>query len=1143
MKAIHKKFIGSMVLFCLLLALIPSAWSADALKSSEKSGSELSAEIVTAKIDEISKASGQDDATHKKLLELYRQSLDALKAAEFNDAQAKKFVQSIETAPVEIDKIKKVIAQQQQAKTQPQKEMIFDSLKEVEQQLLKIKTQYTSDEANSSALNNRAQLLSDRPLKIGQRLAEIKQGEDNVLEALKASAPTVESPAVSEARQWMLLAQLQALRSETRMLQQELISMPLLLDLANLQRDQARLRLAELQALMQQLEGQVNRKRQEEAQQSKSQAEEAAERTSDSSLVLQQAAARNTELGDVLQTITTQLEKLASEKTSVEKALKKVEEGFSDAKQKIALAGASHALGLMLHERRQMLPHANILKEKSAKNVAAIADTGLLQVQYTEERKQLDTLDEQVQLQAGRVQAQQSERFEPELQPLLSSRRELLDKILAANQTYFSQLSEIELLYHNLITAVEAFQEYLAERLLWIRSMPLMQFSDFRAFWQEVTLLLSPDQWRAIGAGLARQSLATPFLILVTFFAIFLMIWGRRIRDHGHALLQQARNPLTYRFAQPLKILVVKALVALPVPLFLFTCGWELNRMADQSDLSRAVAGALIVFAYRYLFMRWFRSLLAPNGLAENLFRWSKTMTSFLYREIGIFMASFLPAVFVTQVAFFAVQHAGGNHLLGRLALMLVLVITLVSNYRILHPKTALCQQILNTETHPVFTRLYPLLFTAVLLLPLFLMGLVIAGYVFAVGTLVRCIVNSIWLISGLVLCHQLIEQWLIQTSRQLARQKALRQRARAQAKMDTKKETGEVSSGVIDDVEEDPVELTTESRKLIDTLVAMGALIGLWLVWREVLPALSIFKEFTLWSYSVTENGQSTVVPVTLADAGLTVLISVITMTATLHLPAVLKIALFQHLRLGPGGQYTAVTLTRYSIGGIGVLVIADILGFSWSQIQWLVAALGVGIGFGLQEIVANFISGLIILFERPIRVGDVVTVGSTDGVVTRIRIRATTIKDFDGKELLVPNKDFISGHLLNWSLSDPVIRILVPVGVAYGSDVQTAMRLMLQAAQENPLILQTPSPIVTFDSFGDNSLLLTLRCFIGSVDQRVAAKSALHLAIDQLFRDAEITMAFPQRDVHLDATKPLEIRVVGNQSDVQEAVAGRVV
>lgn len=1142
MKAIHKQIYGCMVLFCLLLVLIPSAWTADALKLPEKSGPELSVEIVTAKIDEINKASGQDDATQKKLLELYRQSLDSLKAAESNDAQTKKFVQSIETAPLEIDKIKKSIAQQQQARIQPPILSDFNNLKEAEQQLLKVKTQYTSDEANSGALITQARLLSERPLKIGQRLAEIRQSEDKAMEALKASTPITESPAVSEARQWMLLAQLQALRSETRMLNQELVSMPLLTELANQQRDQAKLHLDASQAMVQQLEGQVNRKRQEEAQQSKVEAEKAAERTSDGSVVLRQAAARNSELGDVLQSITSKLEKLAADKALLEKDLKKVEEGFSDAKQKIALAGMSHALGLMLHERRQMLPHVNTLREKSAQNETAIADTGLLQVQYTEERKQLDDRGQPLTEQADNPSLQQGETVDPELRSLLMSRRELLDKILAANQAYFARLSEIELLYHNLITAIDAFQEYLAERLLWIRSMPLMQLSDFRLFVQEITLLAAPDQWRTVGAGLAKRAQDSPVLILATLAAALLMASGRKIREHRQALLQQARNPLSYRFAQPLAILILTVLLALPLPLLLITSGWELQREVNPSDLSRALAGALIIFSYRYLVMRWFRSLLAPSGLAEHFFHWSKETTRLLYKEIGIFMTAFLPAVLVTQVAFFAFQHAGGIHLLGRLSLILVLVITLVSSYRILHPKTSMCRQILDHRTRPVVTRLYPLLFATVLLLPLFMIGLVIAGYVFAVGTLVRCMVNSIWLICGLVLCHQLIEQWLMQTSRKMARERVLRKRAQMQTLTIAVQEAGNEGGGNIEQMEEDPVELTVESRKLIDTLVVMGALIGLWLVWREVLPAFNIFKEVTLWSYSITENGQSTIVPVTLADAGLTVLISIITLTATLHLPAVLKIALFQHLRLGPGGQYTAITLTRYCIGGFGVLAIADILGFRWSQIQWLVAALGVGIGFGLQEIVANFISGLIILFERPIRVGDVVTVGSTDGVVTRIRIRATTIRDFDGKELLVPNKEFISGHLLNWSLSDPVIRILVPVGVAYGSDVQTAMRLMLQAAQENSLILETPSPVVTFDSFGDNSLLLTLRCFIGSVDNRVAAKSGLHLAIDQKFREAEIIMAFPQRDVHLDATKPLEIRVVGTTSDVKDAIAGKV-
>jgi potassium efflux system protein len=226
-------------------------------------------------------------------------------------------------------------------------------------------------------------------------------------------------------------------------------------------------------------------------------------------------------------------------------------------------------------------------------------------------------------------------------------------------------------------------------------------------------------------------------------------------------------------------------------------------------------------------------------------------------------------------------------------------------------------------------------------------------------------------------------------------------------------------------------------------------------------------------------------------------------------------------------GGRYTATTLSRYLIAGVGTLLVLNTMGARWSQIQWMAAALSVGIGFGLQEIVANFISGLIILFERPIRVGDVVTVGDSDGVVTRIQIRATTIRTWDRQELLVPNKEFITGRLLNWSLSDQITRIHVPVGVAYGSNVQKAMALMREAAEHNKLVLDDPKPYVIFTQFGDNTLNLELRCFVGNQDDRLPAVSQLHETINDVFNENSIVIAFPQRDVHLDTSQPLDVRI----------------
>ncbi len=400
---------------------------------------------------------------------------------------------------------------------------------------------------------------------------------------------------------------------------------------------------------------------------------------------------------------------------------------------------------------------------------------------------------------------------------------------------------------------------------------------------------------------------------------------------------------------------------------------------------------------------------------------------------------------------------------------------------------------------------------------------LVVIGYVFTVGTLMRCFFYSLWVVLGLVFCHQVAARWLVQSMRRAASETEQGEAPSPQGK------AADRAPGQPDpdhDPDADAAELPG-SRIFLNVTTAVVLVFGLWLVWEDVFPALRVLNEFNLWSYASVVDGQPTTVQVTLGSLGLAAVIGVMTWVATLHLPGLIRMFLSSQFGLSAGGVYTITTLAGYGISVIGTLVVVSILGFKWSQIQWLVAALGVGIGFGLQEIVANFISGLIILFERPIRVGDIVTVGNTDGVVTRIRIRATTIRDFDRKELLVPNKEFISGQLLNWSLSDPVIRIVVPVGVAYGSDVQRAMELMMKAARESRYVLKKPKPLITFESFGDNSLLLKLRCFIGSVDDRLPAISDLHVSIDRKLREAGISIAFPQRDVHIDTTRPLEIRV----------------
>ena len=163
------------------------------------------------------------------------------------------------------------------------------------------------------------------------------------------------------------------------------------------------------------------------------------------------------------------------------------------------------------------------------------------------------------------------------------------------------------------------------------------------------------------------------------------------------------------------------------------------------------------------------------------------------------------------------------------------------------------------------------------------------------------------------------------------------------------------------------------------------------------------------------------------------------------------------------------------------------------------------------------NFVSGLIILVERPIRVGDTVTVGGVSGTVSQIRIRATTIVDWDNKALVVPNKTFITDQLINWTLTGPVTRLVIKVGIAYGSDTELAHRVLMEVAAGHPMVLEDPAPTVFFLEFGDSALLFEMRVFVYDRLQRLPLTNELHMTIDRVFRERGIEIAFPQLDVRM--------------------------
>lgn len=193
------------------------------------------------------------------------------------------------------------------------------------------------------------------------------------------------------------------------------------------------------------------------------------------------------------------------------------------------------------------------------------------------------------------------------------------------------------------------------------------------------------------------------------------------------------------------------------------------------------------------------------------------------------------------------------------------------------------------------------------------------------------------------------------------------------------------------------------------------------------------------------------------------------------------------------------------------------NFLGFDIKQLTLLGGALGVGIGFGLQAIVNNFVSGLILLFERPIKVGDTIQVGTELGEVKNLGLRATIIQTFDNSEIVIPNGDLVTGQVTNWTLAERKVRVKIPVGVAYGSDVSKVLETLQACAEQHPMVLGTPKPTALFLAFGASSLDFEVRFWIPEFLDKLTATSELNQAIESEFAINSIEIPFPQTDLHI--------------------------
>ena len=1102
--------------------------------------------MLESRIQEIEASNELDDVAKKVLMDLYRRAISLAEQQNTYEIATQEFVDSRESSPRQSASLREQLAQLETRA--PQKlpdSFLRRPLPQLEQQLLSEKADLSGLSTALAELEVSLETQTQRSQQARERLNEAGRRQPEIADALQAPSPEGELPRLAEARRWSLEQEARTLGAEIEMLNQELLSQPMRIELLGVQRDKATLELNRQLQYAELLESLVVERRLSDAETVKEETEETERKAFGKHPVLQEIAQNNTQLGNELNELVVGLEDITAEENNAASQARRIADNFRLARHKIEIAGLSEALGQVLLEQRRSLPDSSVFAEAEKRQHRLVVESGLRQIRNQQERARLRDIN----LYVDELMAPLSDTWKTLLRDdilaLSELRRDLLDKAIAADDTYLQQLGELDFTQRQLSETVSAYNDFLDERLLWIRTGNLPSWQMLASITEAIGVFVSAEHWLQLGRALLWPD-SFPWVLLIGLVLFALLLKGtatlRASLERSSRNVGQMRHD---RYIATIRALALTLLLALPWPVLFTALGLHLQfvQSIDALDIDAhiyqtavwtgqfvpAIGAAFTGIALYYFYFVAFRIFCEPNGLAVAHFGWSALTAEKLRYQTRRLMSVFLPTAFIliASVTYDPAALAGG---LSRLSFVIVLLALAWFFGRILAPGHGALKDFYAANPGNPITWFRYLWLLLGLMLPVMLGVLAAIGYVYTAAQFGERLVDTMWLIVAIILIHQLVVRWVLLTERQLAFNDALeRHRAQRAAQEEAEGDTA-AESDHFPQAEEPEIDfgaLSDDTYKLINTALILLAAVGLLIIWSDVFPALSILDEVSLWQYSTVVDGAAQLAPVTLKDVIFGVLAVLIIIAGARRLPALLEFVLLARLNITAGSRYAISSLTQYTIVAVGIVLVFNLLGGSWSEIQWLIAALGVGIGFGLQEIVANFICGLILLFERPIRIGDVVTVGETDGVVTGIRIRSTTIRNWDQQELLVPNKEFITGRLLNWTLSDPVTRIVIPVGIAYGSDVARAIQLVQEAADEHERVLDEPSTLVTFDSFGDNSLTIVLRCFIGSMDYWRQTISELHQAIDKKFRDAGMVIAFPQRDIHLDTSNPLDVRI----------------
>lgn len=675
-----------------------------------------------------------------------------------------------------------------------------------------------------------------------------------------------------------------------------------------------------------------------------------------------------------------------------------------------------------------------------------------------------------------------------------------------------------------LTATADRLRSSIVEQLFWIPSNPAISLSWFasapRALADQLIRLpaqfsvsLTPGTlslWQWLGVLLCLPAIVLYWLRshLKTALATTLktgaasVYWPSRHTDLTSGADTAIPSPWSTLVA-----LVLTAVITAPASLALLAFGNLLS--GTQATDSLVFGPALTAIALSLFVVQFLRRILAPGQIAEVDFQWPENALKTLRSFVRHFAWVLLPT---SAVLTLAVQQgtALSRDVLGPVVLMMAGALVAYFFRRLLKQ--------LPTRFAPAGVRW--VLNLVLVLLPLSLVMLTLTGYYYTSLQLTGRFLATFYVLSGWVIAEATAHRAIDVSSNRLRRQREAEDQALKEQRDAQRAKDPDKIQEPLPDTTAELLQVRQQTQRLVRFLLLTGFGGLLYWVWADLVGVFGYLDSLVIWQYGSVESPGS----MSLLDLASFFVIISLSLFLAANLPGLLEMLVLSRLSLRQGSAYAMTTLLNYVITGIGLVLALSSLGVSWDKLQWLVAALSVGLGFGLQEIFANFVSGLILLFERPIRIGDVVTLGDLSGVVRQIRIRATTITDFDRKDIIVPNKTFVTDQLINWSLTDTVTRVIVRVGVAYGSDLDQTRALLLSAARENHRVLDDPEPQVLFLNFGASTLDHELRIHVKELQDRNPVIDEINRFIDREFKRAGIEIAFQQIDIHFRNSEGLD-------------------